>query len=75
VQSFVQAQTGSTELGWAAAAASGLASGVLLLGHLPASGAAAGGSRPISAVVGAATGVFGPILAAMFLAQVTPSPG
>lgn len=70
VQSFVQARTGSSELGWAAAAGGGAIGGALLLGGLGAAGMSPLKARGIGAAIGVATGVFAPIVGGIVLAQI-----
>jgi hypothetical protein len=76
VQSMVQATTGSSELGWAAAAGTGAVAGAVLLGPLSrASGATPLAARGIGALIGAAGGVFAPIAAGIILAQIQKATG
>ena len=70
MQSFVQGKTGSSELGWAAAAATGAVGGALLLGgSFGRTGLTPIQARGIGAGIGLATGIFAPIVAGMVLAQ------
>lgn len=74
VQSFVQAKTGSSELGWAAAAGTGAVAGALLLGSsFGRPGLTPVQARGIGAGIGLATGIFAPIVAGMVLAQLDKS--
>jgi hypothetical protein len=74
VQSGVQGTTGSSALGWAAAVGTGAVTGAVLLGPLSRRmGSTPIAARGIGAVIGAATGVFAPIVAGIVLAQVQPN--
>ena len=75
VQSAVQNFTGSSELGWAAAAGGGAVAGAVLLGGLGRAGTTPIAARGIGAAIGAATGVFAPIIAGMALAQIEKATG
>ena len=74
-QSATQAYTGSSELGWAAAAGGGALAGAVMLGGLSRqAGFGPIAARGIGAAIGAATGVFAPIVAGMVLAQIQGVP-
>jgi hypothetical protein len=68
-QSYVQGATGSGELGWAAAVGAGALTGGVVLGSLRGSSASPMRARGMGMMMGAATGVFGPIAAGIVLAQ------
>jgi hypothetical protein len=75
VQSGVQGMTGSSELGWAAAVGTGAVTGAVLLGPLSRRmGSGPIASRGIGAAIGAATGVFAPIVAGIVLSQLGQQP-
>ena len=68
-QSAVESSTGSSELGWAASAATGTIGGALLLGSMGRQGLSPMQARGIGAALGLAAGVFGPVVGGMVLAQ------
>lgn len=74
-QSATQAFTGSSELGWLAATGTGALAGAILLGGLGSSGVTPIAARGIGAAIGAATGVFAPVIAGIGLAQLEKPEG
>lgn len=71
-QSFVHDRTGSSELGWGAAALAGAGTGALLLRGSVGHGLSPLKAGGIGAGIGLATGVFAPIVAGVLLAQLQP---
>jgi hypothetical protein len=73
VQSLVQEKTGSSELGWAAAAGTGALAGAALLGGFARPGMSPMQARGIGAAIGGITGILAPIVAGVVLAQLQPN--
>ena len=69
VQSFVQANTGSSELGWLAAMGSGAVAGAALLGGFASPGMSPMKARGIGAAIGLGAGLLAPVAAGIVLAQ------
>ena len=74
-ETLVQGATGSSELGWLAAATGGTAIGAGLLGMMAKDAdMSIGKARGVGAIIGGATGILAPVVAGMVLAQLEPEP-